>query len=175
MTPARLRRIARYGRRCCAAAFQFSLCRLGVISGKARGEQIASGLLLGAGIVDAFRHVRLVPTRTSAALHSITSSARAGASAPAGFGGRVCTGIRPACSAALGWRGLSAPPAPAHPVGRSVEHPRSGIVRSPEELMERPGDIAVQGRIGVAENDPDRASELFQLGDHLCARPDRGQ
>src|SRR5262249_32315193 len=44
-----------------------------------------------------------------------------------------------------------------------------------EELMERPGDTAVQKRIGVAENDPDRASELFQLGNHLCARLDRGQ
>ena len=33
--------------------------------------------------------------------------------------------------------------------------------------MERPGETAVQGRIGVAENDPDRASELFQLGDHF--------
>src|SRR4030095_14739263 len=41
------------------------------------------------------------------------------------------TGIRPACSAALAWPGLTAPPAPAHPVGRSVEHPGSGIVRSP--------------------------------------------
>jgi hypothetical protein len=41
--------------------------------------------------------------------------------------------------------------------------------------VERPADTAVQGRIGIAENDPDRASELFQLGDHLCARPDRGQ
>jgi hypothetical protein len=36
--------------------------------------------------------------------------------------------------------------------------------------VERPGDTAVQGRIGITENDPDRASELFQLGDLLCAR-----
>ena len=41
--------------------------------------------------------------------------------------------------------------------------------------MERPGDTAVQGRIGVAENDPDRAPELPQLGDHFRARPDHGQ
>ena len=41
--------------------------------------------------------------------------------------------------------------------------------------MERPGDAAVQGRIGVAEDDPDRAPELLQPGDHLVARPDRGQ
>jgi hypothetical protein len=36
--------------------------------------------------------------------------------------------------------------------------------------MERPGDTAIQGRISVAENDPDRASELFQLGDLLAQR-----
>ena len=40
--------------------------------------------------------------------------------------------------------------------------------------MERPGDTAVQGRIGVAENDPDRAPELPQLGDHFRVRPDHG-
>src|SRR5262249_23951825 len=39
-----------------------------------------------------------------------------------------------------------------------------------EAFVECPGDTAVQGGIGVAEDDPDRASELFQLGDHLCAR-----
>src|SRR5262249_47277331 len=39
-----------------------------------------------------------------------------------------------------------------------------------EELVERPGDTAVQGRIVVAEEDPARAAELFELGDHLCAR-----
>jgi hypothetical protein len=44
-----------------------------------------------------------------------------------------------------------------------------------KELVERPGDTAVQGRIGVTENDPDRAPELFQLGGHLYARADRGQ
>jgi hypothetical protein len=44
-----------------------------------------------------------------------------------------------------------------------------------EELVERPGDTAVQGSVGVAEYDPDRASELFHLGDHLIARPDHGQ
>jgi len=41
------------------------------------------------------------------------------------------TGIRPACSPALAWPELTEPPAPAHPVGRSVEHPGSGIVPSP--------------------------------------------
>src|SRR6266850_4805577 len=40
--------------------------------------------------------------------------------------------------------------------------------------METPGHTAVQGRIGVAENDPDRAPELPQLGDHFRARPDHG-
>jgi hypothetical protein len=44
-----------------------------------------------------------------------------------------------------------------------------------EELVERPGDTTVQGRIGVAEDDPDRPPELLQLGDHRVARPDRGQ
>src|SRR5215470_9129346 len=29
-----------------------------------------------------------------------------------------------------------------------------------EELVERPGDAAVQGRVGVAEDDPDRPPEL---------------
>ena len=41
------------------------------------------------------------------------------------------TGIRPAYSPALAWPGLTALPAPAHPVGRNVERPGSGIVRSP--------------------------------------------
>src|SRR5215472_18089458 len=41
------------------------------------------------------------------------------------------TGITPAYSPALAWLGSTGPPAPAHPVGRSVEHPGSGIVRSP--------------------------------------------
>jgi hypothetical protein len=41
------------------------------------------------------------------------------------------TGIRRAYSAALAWPGLTAPLARAHPVGRSVGHPGSGIVRSP--------------------------------------------
>jgi hypothetical protein len=40
--------------------------------------------------------------------------------------------------------------------------------------MERPGNTAVQGRIGLAENDPDRTPELPQLGDHFRARPDHG-
>jgi hypothetical protein len=35
--------------------------------------------------------------------------------------------------------------------------------------VERPGDTPVQGRIGVTENDPDRASEFFQLG-VICVR-----
>jgi hypothetical protein len=35
----------------------------------------------------------------------------------------VITGIRPGCSLDLAWPGLTAPPAPARPVGRSVEHP----------------------------------------------------
>jgi hypothetical protein len=76
-------------------------------------------------------------------------------------------GIRPPCSPALAWPGSTAPLAAARPVGQSVEHPRSGIARSREELVERPGDTAVQGRIGVAENDPHVASELFQLWDPL--------
>src|SRR3954447_24822585 len=33
-----------------------------------------------------------------------------------------------AYSPSLAWPGLTAPPAPAHPVGQSVEHPGSGIV-----------------------------------------------
>jgi Tripartite tricarboxylate transporter family receptor len=41
------------------------------------------------------------------------------------------TGIKPAYSPALAWPGSTAPPGPAHPVGRSVEHPGSGIIRSP--------------------------------------------
>src|SRR5262249_10287813 len=41
--------------------------------------------------------------------------------------------IRRTYSPALAWPGLTAPPAPAHPVGRNVEHPGSGIVRSPGE------------------------------------------
>jgi len=48
-----------------------------------------------------------------------------------GRAGKSGTRIRPAYSPALAWPGLTAPPAPAHPVGRSVEHPGSGIVRSP--------------------------------------------
>src|SRR5262249_47571174 len=43
----------------------------------------------------------------------------------------IVTGIRPAYPPELAWPGLTAPPAPAHPVGRSVEQPGSGIVRSP--------------------------------------------
>ena len=35
----------------------------------------------------------------------------------------VADGIRPECSLALAWPGLTAPPVPAHPFGRSVEHP----------------------------------------------------
>ena len=34
-----------------------------------------------------------------------------------------------------------------------------------KELMERPGDTAIQGIIGVAEDNPDRALELPQPGD----------
>ena len=88
------------------------------------------GRPFSAAIVDA-EGWGLLPLRS---LYSITSSARAssapGTSRPS-TGGRLCTGIRPTCSAALAWPGLTAPPAPAHPVGRSVEHPGSGIVRSP--------------------------------------------
>jgi hypothetical protein len=36
---------------------------------------------------------------------------------------QVSRHIRPAYSSALAWLGLNAPPAPAHPVGRNVEHP----------------------------------------------------
>jgi hypothetical protein len=50
---------------------------------------------------------------------------------PPGSVADFVTGIRPAYSPDLAWQGLTAPPAPAHPVGRSVEHPGSGIVRSP--------------------------------------------
>jgi hypothetical protein len=42
----------------------------------------------------------------------------------------VVSGITPAYSPALACPGLTAPPAPAHPVGRNVEHPGSGIARS---------------------------------------------
>src|SRR4029434_3980149 len=38
-----------------------------------------------------------------------------------------------------------------------------------------PGDTAIQRVVGVAEDDPDRTSELSQLGDHLRARPNRLQ
>src|SRR5262245_21137797 len=41
--------------------------------------------------------------------------------------------------------------------------------------MELVGDALIQVRIGVAENDPNRTPELFQLGNHLCAGPDHGQ
>ena len=43
--------------------------------------------------------------------------------APPGSVGDLNTGIRPGCSLDLAWPGLTAPPAPARPVGRSVEHP----------------------------------------------------
>jgi hypothetical protein len=45
--------------------------------------------------------------------------------------GDLITGIRPGCSLGLAWPGLTAPPAPARPFGRSVRHPGSGIVRTP--------------------------------------------
>jgi hypothetical protein len=41
--------------------------------------------------------------------------------------------------------------------------------------MELLGDALIQVRIGVAENDPDRTPELFQLGDHLCAGTEHRQ
>ena len=37
--------------------------------------------------------------------------------------GDFVTSIRTACSLGLAWPGLTAPPVPAHPFGRSVEHP----------------------------------------------------
>ena len=41
--------------------------------------------------------------------------------------------------------------------------------------MERPGDAAIQGIVGVAEDNPDRALELPQPGDLFCVRPGHGQ
>src|SRR5262249_19366328 len=38
-----------------------------------------------------------------------------------------------------------------------------------EDLVESLGDALVQGGIGVAEDDPDRATELAQSGDLFCA------
>jgi hypothetical protein len=35
--------------------------------------------------------------------------------------------------------------------------------------MELLGDALIQVRIGVAEYDPDRTSELLHLRDHFCA------
>src|SRR5215472_16100797 len=56
------------------------------------------------------------------------------------------TGITPAYSPALAWLGLTAPPAPAHPVGRSVEHPGPGIVRSPGGTRGRSGRRRCSGK-----------------------------
>src|SRR5262249_47021830 len=53
-------------------------------------------------------------------------------SATLGSAGAFVTGIRLGCSLDLAWPGLTAPPVPAHPIGRSVEHPGSGIVQTPE-------------------------------------------
>ena len=43
--------------------------------------------------------------------------------APPSSVGDLTTGVRPGCSLDLAWPGLTAPPARARPVGRSVEHP----------------------------------------------------
>src|SRR5262249_52649047 len=48
-------------------------------------------------------------------------------------------------------------------------------LRLRKELMERPGDAAIQRIIGVAEDNPDRALELPQPGDLCGVRPDHGQ
>ena len=41
--------------------------------------------------------------------------------------------------------------------------------------MERPGDTAIQGVIGVAKDNPDRALELPQSRDLCRVLPDHGQ
>jgi hypothetical protein len=68
---------------CCAAGFQFNLCRVGVKSGKARCEHIPSGLPPRADIVNALWHFRFVPggdlsrcSNVREQSYSITSSAR---------------------------------------------------------------------------------------------------
>src|SRR5262245_38613290 len=48
-------------------------------------------------------------------------------------------------------------------------------VRTRQVFVERPGDAAVQGRIGVAEDDPDRTPELPQPGYLFRAGPNRRQ
>src|SRR5262249_3690511 len=45
--------------------------------------------------------------------------------------GEFVTSIRTAGSLGLAWPGLTAPPVPAHPIGRSVEPPGSGTVPTP--------------------------------------------
>src|SRR5215472_14240649 len=66
-----------------------------------------------------------------ASLSPLTMRSTYEAKRPPGSLADFVIGIRPAYSPALAWPGLTAPPAPAHPVGRSVEHPGSEIVRSP--------------------------------------------
>ena len=83
----------------------------------------------------------------------------------AGSVGDFVTGIRPARPRP----GMAANRVPVRLIqlDRSVEHLGSGKFRQ-EELVKVFGRHRCSVRI-IAEKRSDRASELFQLGDHLCA------
>src|SRR5262249_51053027 len=53
--------------------------------------------------------------------------------------GEFVTSIRPVCSPEQEWPGLTAPPVPARPVGRSVERPGGGTVRTRERTRGKSG------------------------------------
>jgi hypothetical protein len=56
------------------------------------------------------------------ALSQVQSAARAAGPQNDGSVGDFVTSIRTACSLSLAWPGLTAPPVPAHPFGRSLGH-----------------------------------------------------
>src|SRR5215469_7604771 len=69
-------------------------------------------------------------TDKSAGFSPLTMRSTYEAKRPPGSLADFVTSVKPGYLP-LAWLGSTAPPAPARPVGRSVEHPGSGIVRSP--------------------------------------------